>query len=47
MIEREYIYEVGLTPTERERLSKELGVHCLSLADYADVKAQVEALSDE
>lgn len=45
MNEKEFVYEVGLSNDDKERLSKELGVHCLSLEDYADVKQQIEGIA--
>lgn len=44
MIEKEYIYEVGLINDDKECISKELGVHCLSLNDYEEVKSKIESI---
>lgn len=46
MKEREYVYEVGLTNDDKERISKMLGVHCLSLEDYENVKQQIESIEE-
>jgi hypothetical protein len=42
--EREYIYEVGLTNEDRERIYHTLGIHCLSLNDYAEAQRQIESI---
>ncbi len=47
MTEREYVYEVGLTNDDKERLSRYLGVHCLSLNDYGEVSEKVREVFDE
>ena len=46
MSEREYVYEVGLTPDDKERLHKLLGVHTLSLEDYANAREVINAIEE-
>ena len=44
MNEREYIYEFGLTPDDKERLQKMLGIYTLSLEDYGNAKDVIDSL---
>lgn len=44
MTGKEYVYEVGMTPNDKERLDKMTGVHTLSLEDYGHAKEVVNSL---
>lgn len=46
MTEREYVYEFGLTPDDKERLHKTLGVYTLSLEDYGNAMSVIESLDN-
>lgn len=47
MTEREYAYEVGLTPNDRAKIQESLGVHTLSLEDYAHAKEIINELENK
>lgn len=43
-MEREYVYEFGLTPDDKERLHKLLGVYTLSLEDYGNARDEINSI---
>lgn len=47
MTEHEYVYEVGLTPDDKARVSRMLGVRTLSLNDYENALNTIEKLELE
>jgi len=47
MTEREYVYEVGLTPDDKARLQRMLGVSTLSLEDYEHAKNVINDIEVE
>jgi len=47
MVEREYVYEVGLTPDDKARLQRMLGVSTLSLEDYENAKNVINDIEVE
>jgi len=47
MTEREYVYEVGLTPDDKARLQRILGVSTLSLEDYENAKNVINDIEVE
>jgi len=46
-MEREYVYEVGLTPDDKARLQRLLGVRTLSLEDYENAKNTINDIEVE
>lgn len=44
MVEREYVYEVGLTPDDKARIQQMLGVRTLSLEDYGHARDAINEL---
>lgn len=47
MVEREYVYEVGLTPDDKARIQQMLGVRTLSLEDYGNARDVINSLEIE
>lgn len=45
--EREYVYEVGLTPDDKERIMHTLGVRTLSLEDYGHAREVINGIENE
>lgn len=44
MTEREYVYEVGLTPDDKARIQEMLGVRTLSLEAYENARNVVNEI---
>lgn len=44
MTEREYVYEVGLTPDDKARIQQMLGVRTLSLEGYSNARDVINSL---
>jgi hypothetical protein len=47
MTEHEYVYEVGLTPDDKARISRMMGVRTLSLHDYGNALNAIEQLEQD
>lgn len=47
MSEREYVYEVGLTPDDKARIQQMLGVRTLSLEDYGNARDVINSIEVE
>ena len=43
---QEYVYEFGLTNDDKERIQHLLGVHCLSLEDYANAQDIINSIEE-
>lgn len=46
-MEREYVYEVGLSPDDKARIQEMLGVRTLSLEDYGNARDIINSLEVE
>lgn len=43
-MEKEYVYEVGLTPDDKARIQRFLGVRTLSLEAYENAKSVIDEI---
>lgn len=46
-MEHEYVYEVGLTPDDKARISRLMGVRTLNLNDYGNALNTIEQLEHD
>lgn len=46
-MEHEYVYEVGLTPDDKARISRMMGVRTLNLNDYENALTAIEQLEQD